>query len=93
MTQTTTTTGLPEILAFIVTLFIVLGCGIYASAIATKEWKLRANQIGKVLGIFCFLLFSTWATAGYLNGDAFVESGLRPFRLVLRSLPYLLKAL
>jgi hypothetical protein len=88
MTQTTTV--LPEILASIVTLFIVLGCGIYASAIATKEGKLRANQ---VLGIFCFLLFSTWATAGYLNGDAFIESGLRPFGLVLRFLPYLLKAL
>ena len=92
MTQTTTT-DFAQMLAFVVTVLIALGCGIYASAIATKEWKLRANQIGKVLGIFCFLLFSTWATAGYLNGDAFIESGLRPFGLVLRSLPYLLKAL
>jgi hypothetical protein len=91
----TTTTGLPQILAFIATIFVILGCGIYATVLANREreGKLRARQIWKILGIFCFLLFLTWATAGYLNGDAFVESGLRPFGLVLRSLPYLLKAL
>jgi hypothetical protein len=92
MTQTTTT-GLPQILAFIVTIFVILGCGIFATVLANREGKLRARQIWKVLVIFCFLLFSTWATTGYLNGDAFIESGLRPFGLVLRTLPYLLKAL
>ena len=89
----TTTTGLPQTLAFITTIFIVLGCGIYATVLANKEGKLRASQIWNILGVFCFLLFSTWATAGYLNGDAFIESGLRPFGLVLRTLPYFLKAL
>ena len=93
MTQTIATTGLPQTLAFITTIFIVLGSGIYATALANREGKLRASQIWKIFGIFCFLLFLTWATAGYLNGDAFIESGLRPFELVLRTLPYLLKAL
>jgi hypothetical protein len=88
-----TPTGLPQILAFIATIFVILSCGVYATVLANIEGKLRASQIWKVLGIFCFLLFSTWATAGYLNGDAFIESGLRPFGLVLRILPLLLKAL
>jgi hypothetical protein len=92
MTQTTTT-GVPEILASIATLLIILGCLIYASSISSKEGKARASQLWKVLGIFCFLLFSTWAVAGYINGDGLVESGLRPFGLVLRTIPYFLKAL
>lgn len=92
MTQTTTA-GLPQMLAFIVTIFVTLGCGIYASVIANKEGKLPASQIWKVLGIFSFLLFSTWAVEGYANGQAVIESGLRPFGLVLRFLPFLLKAL
>jgi hypothetical protein len=92
MTETTAV-GLPHVISFIVTICAMLGCIIYASAMASKEGKLRASQIWKVLGIFCFLLFSTWATAGYINGDAVIESGLRPFGLVLRLLPALLKAL
>lgn len=92
MTQTTST-DLPQMIAFIVTIFVILSCGIYVSAIVTNEGKLSTSQISKVLGIFCVLLFSTWATAGYLDGDAFVESGLRPFGLVLRILPLLMKAL
>jgi energy-coupling factor transporter transmembrane protein EcfT len=88
-----TPTGLPQTLAFIATIFVILSCGIFATVLANREGKLRARQIWKILGIFCFLLFLIWATAGYLNGDAFVESGLRPFGLVLQTLPYLLKAL
>lgn len=79
-----------EIVAFIMTIFVMLGCVIYT---VTMEGKLPASQIWKALGIFCVLLFLVWATAGYLNEEAFVESGLRPFGLVLRLLPLLLKAL
>jgi hypothetical protein len=89
----TTTAGLPQMLAFIVTIFAILVCGIYALTIANKDGKLRASQIAKVIGIFGFILFSTWAVEGYANGQSVLESGLRPFGLVLRFLPFLLKAL
>ena len=89
----TATADLPQMLAFIVTIFAILGCGIYAIRIANKEGKLKANQIAKVAGMFVFILFSTWAAEGYANGHDVIESGLRPFGLVLRFLPFLLKAL
>jgi hypothetical protein len=92
MTQTTTS-DLSQMFAFIVTIFIILGCVIYAIKIASKEGRLRASQTAKVIGIFVFILFSTWAVEGYANGQAVIESGLRPFGLVLRFLPFLLKAL
>jgi hypothetical protein len=79
--------------AFIVTVFAFLGSVIYAIKIANNEGMLRPRRLAKVTGIFGLILFSTWAAEGYLNGDAFVESGLRPFGLVLRFLPFLLKAL
>ena len=92
MTQTTTS-ELSQMLAFIVTIFAILGCGIYAFIIANKEGTLRPSQIAKVFGIFGFILFTTWAAEGYVTGHALIESGLRPFGLVLRLLPLLLKAL
>lgn len=82
--------GLAEIVAFIMTIFVMLGCVIYA---ATREGKIHANQIWKTSGIICALLFLIWATAGYINGDAFIESGFRPFGLLLGLVPLLLKAI
>jgi small neutral amino acid transporter SnatA (MarC family) len=92
MTQTTTT-GLPQMLAFIVTILIFLGFGIYIVASTNKVGKLSGSQVIKILISFWFLLFVAWGIEGYVNGTSFIESGLRPFGFTLRLLPILLKAL
>ena len=92
MTQTTNA-GLPQLLAFNLTVFIIVGCGIYIISSTSKQGKLSGQQIIKILITFWFLLFLAWGIEGYVNGNSFIASGIRPFGFTLRLLPILLKAL
>jgi hypothetical protein len=89
----TSTFGLPHIIAFIVSIFIIIGGGIYAQSLSKRNGKLRPIHAAKILGIWGILNFLTWGMAGYASGDQFLESGLGSFKIIVKAIPGIIKAM
>jgi hypothetical protein len=89
----TPTFGLPHIIAFVVTIFIIIGGGICAQSLSIKEGKLQPVHVVKILGIWGILNFLTWGMAGYASGDQFLESGLGSFKIIVKAIPGIIRAM
>lgn len=86
--------GLPQVLAFIASVFGLLFVGIYAAtrpkAVAGSS---RVHAIFLCFGVWALFVSFAWGFAGYSSGQSFLASALAPLELVIRVFPALLKAL
>jgi hypothetical protein len=87
------TFGLPQIIAFLVTIFILIGGAIYVQSLSNKEGRLQPSHIAAIIGAWGTLNFLTWGIAGYTSGDQFLESGLGSFKIIVKAIPAIIRAM
>jgi len=86
--------GLPQVLAFIASVFGLLAVGIYAATLSSADTK--SSRVPSLLlcgGAWVLLVSFAWGAAGYFSGQSFWESALAPLELVIRAVPMLIKML
>lgn len=86
--------GLPQVLAFIASVFGLLFVGVYAATLSNAVT--RSSRVPAVVlcgGAWALFVCIAWGAAGYFSGQSFLESALAPLELVIRAVPMLIKLL
>jgi hypothetical protein len=91
--STTSTFGLPQIIAFIVTLALIIGLATYLVSIEKRTGQGKAMKIATAIFIWTIFHFITWGTAGFVSGNSFLDSGFDSLKMIIKTIPALLKGL
>ena len=89
----TSTFGLPQIVAFIASITFLLIFAIYLASKEKNDGQLKAALLAKAICFWAILHFMAWGIAGLASGNSFWESGLNSLKIIVKSIPALIKGL